>query len=60
MYNDCMQMKAAAHCGFGDCALFREVGTIIRSLECYPSEAELQDMLQEVEEEEPTGTSLCK
>ncbi|XP_064394582.1 dynein regulatory complex protein 8-like [Halichondria panicea] len=33
----------------------REVGTIIRSLGCYPSEAELQDMIQEVEEEEPTG-----
>lgn len=33
----------------------REVGTIIRSLGCYPSEAELHDMLQEVEEEEPTG-----
>ena len=34
----------------------REVGTVIRSLGCYPSEADLQDMLQEVEEEEPTGT----
>jgi Ca2+-binding EF-hand superfamily protein len=33
----------------------REVGTIIRSLGCYPSEAELGDMLTEVEEEEPTG-----
>ena len=33
----------------------REVGTIIRSLNCYPSEAELHDMIQEVEEEEPTG-----
>ena len=33
----------------------REVGTIIRSLHCYPSEAELHDMIQEVEEEEPTG-----
>ncbi len=33
----------------------REVGTIIRSLGCCPSEAELHDMLQEVEEEEPTG-----
>ena len=38
------------------CAYFsREVGTIIRSLGCYPSEAELDDMLKEVEEEEPTG-----
>ena len=33
----------------------REVGTIIRSLGCCPTEAELQDMLQEVEEEELTG-----
>jgi Ca2+-binding EF-hand superfamily protein len=33
----------------------REIGTIIRSLGCYPSESELQDMLQEIEEEEPTG-----
>ena len=35
--------------------LSREVGTIIRSLSCYPLEAELHDMIQEVEEEEPTG-----
>ena len=35
--------------------VYREVGTIIRSLNCYPSEAELGDMIQEVEEEEPTG-----
>ena len=27
----------------------------MRSLGCYPSEAELGDMLAEVEEEEPTG-----
>ena len=27
----------------------------MRSLGCYPSEAELSDMLSEVEEEEPTG-----
>ncbi len=33
----------------------REVGTIIRSLGCYPSEAELRDMIREVEEDEPTG-----
>ncbi|KAH3853176.1 dynein regulatory complex protein 8-like [Dreissena polymorpha] len=33
----------------------REVGTIIRSLGCVPSEAELHDMLHEIEEEEPTG-----
>ncbi|CAG5126045.1 unnamed protein product [Candidula unifasciata] len=33
----------------------REVGTIIRSLNCCPSEAELHDMLAEVEEEESTG-----
>ena len=36
-------------------SIFREVGTIIRSLGCNPSEAELSDMLTEVEEEEPTG-----
>merc|ERR1712087_37769 len=33
----------------------REVGTIIRSLGCCPSEAELHDMLAEIEEEESTG-----
>ncbi|XP_018587965.1 dynein regulatory complex protein 8 isoform X2 [Scleropages formosus] len=33
----------------------REVGTIIRSLGCFPSEAELHEMIAEVEEEEPTG-----
>ncbi|XP_060081662.1 dynein regulatory complex protein 8-like [Ylistrum balloti] len=33
----------------------REVGTIIRSLGCCPSETELHDMLAEIEEEEPTG-----
>eukprot|EP00493_Phyllostaurus_siculus_P025421 UN25765 len=33
----------------------REVGTIVRSLGCCPSEAELHDMLAEIEEEEPTG-----
>ncbi|XP_046351310.1 dynein regulatory complex protein 8-like [Haliotis cracherodii] len=33
----------------------REVGTIVRSLNCCPSEAELHDMLAEIEEEEPTG-----
>ncbi|XP_063299278.1 dynein regulatory complex protein 8 [Pelobates fuscus] len=33
----------------------REVGTIIRSLGCCPTEGELHDMLAEVEEEEPTG-----
>ena len=36
--------------------VYREMGTVIRSLGCYPTEAEVQDMLQEVEEEEPTGT----
>ena len=35
--------------------LCREVGTIVRSLGCYPSEAELGDVLKEIEEEEPTG-----
>ncbi|KAM3931231.1 dynein regulatory complex protein 8 [Leptodactylus fuscus] len=33
----------------------REIGTIIRSLGCCPTEGELHDMLAEVEEEEPTG-----
>ncbi|XP_065791660.1 dynein regulatory complex protein 8 isoform X2 [Muntiacus reevesi] len=33
----------------------REVGTIIRSLGCCPSEGELHDLIAEVEEEEPTG-----
>uniref|UniRef100_UPI00398F07CA dynein regulatory complex protein 8 n=1 Tax=Pristiophorus japonicus TaxID=55135 RepID=UPI00398F07CA len=33
----------------------REIGTIVRSLGCCPSEAELHEMLAEVEEEEPTG-----
>ncbi|KAI7805006.1 putative EF-hand calcium-binding domain-containing protein 2 [Triplophysa rosa] len=33
----------------------REIGTIIRSLGCYPSEAELHDIIAELEEEEPTG-----
>ncbi|XP_069464107.1 dynein regulatory complex protein 8 isoform X3 [Ambystoma mexicanum] len=32
-----------------------EIGTIIRSLGCCPSEGELHDLLAEVEEEEPTG-----
>eukprot|EP00112_Aurelia_sp_Birch-Aquarium-sp1_P021577 Seg585.3 transcript_id=Seg585.3/GoldUCD/mRNA.D3Y31 product="Dynein regulatory complex protein 8" protein_id=Seg585.3/GoldUCD/D3Y31 len=33
----------------------REIGTIVRSLNCCPSEGELNDILAEVEEEEPTG-----
>jgi len=33
----------------------REVGTIVRSLGCCPSEAELHDMIVEIEEEEQTG-----
>ncbi|KAM5165382.1 dynein regulatory complex protein 8 [Mantella aurantiaca] len=33
----------------------REIGTIVRSLGCCPTEGELHDMLAEVEEEEPTG-----
>ncbi|XP_072040324.1 dynein regulatory complex protein 8-like [Amphiura filiformis] len=33
----------------------REVGTIIRSLHCCPTEGELHDLLSEMEEEEPTG-----
>uniref|UniRef100_A0A8D0GWA9 EF-hand calcium binding domain 2 n=1 Tax=Sphenodon punctatus TaxID=8508 RepID=A0A8D0GWA9_SPHPU len=33
----------------------REIGTIVRSLGCCPSEADLHDILAEVEGEEPTG-----
>ncbi|KAI2654177.1 Dynein regulatory complex protein 8 [Labeo rohita] len=33
----------------------REIGTIIRSLGCFPSEADLHDIIAELEEEEPTG-----
>ncbi|XP_028654953.1 dynein regulatory complex protein 8 [Erpetoichthys calabaricus] len=33
----------------------REIGTIIRSLGCCPSEGELHDILAEIEDEEPTG-----
>ncbi|XP_032098091.1 dynein regulatory complex protein 8 isoform X5 [Sapajus apella] len=33
----------------------REIGTIIRSLGCCPSEGELHDLIAELEEEEPTG-----
>ncbi|XP_004400537.1 PREDICTED: uncharacterized protein LOC101363217 [Odobenus rosmarus divergens] len=33
----------------------REIGTIVRSLGCCPSEGQLHDLLAEVEEEEPTG-----
>ncbi|XP_024431860.1 dynein regulatory complex protein 8 isoform X2 [Desmodus rotundus] len=33
----------------------REIGTIIRSLGCCPSEGELHELIAEVEEEEPTG-----
>eukprot|EP00741_Cyanophora_paradoxa_P004253 tig00000789_g4129.t1 len=33
----------------------REVGTVVRSLGVNPSEAELRSLIDEVEEEEPTG-----
>ncbi|XP_065838752.1 dynein regulatory complex protein 8-like [Oscarella lobularis] len=33
----------------------REIGTIIRSLGCCPTESELHDLISEVEEDEPTG-----
>ncbi|XP_037397676.1 dynein regulatory complex protein 8 isoform X1 [Pygocentrus nattereri] len=33
----------------------REIGTIIRSLGCFPTEAQLHDVIAEIEEEEPTG-----
>uniref|UniRef100_A0A8C8A6B9 EF-hand calcium binding domain 2 n=1 Tax=Otus sunia TaxID=257818 RepID=A0A8C8A6B9_9STRI len=32
-----------------------EIGSIVRSLGCFPTEAELHELLAEVEEEEPTG-----
>ncbi|XP_030643894.1 dynein regulatory complex protein 8 [Chanos chanos] len=33
----------------------REIGTIIRSLGCFPSEAELRELIDKIEDEEPTG-----
>ncbi|PKU48042.1 ef-hand calcium-binding domain-containing protein 2 [Limosa lapponica baueri] len=33
----------------------REIGSIVRSLGCFPTEAELHELLARVEEEEPTG-----
>ncbi|XP_010077221.1 PREDICTED: EF-hand calcium-binding domain-containing protein 2, partial [Pterocles gutturalis] len=33
----------------------REIGAIVRSLGCFPTEAELHELLSKVEEEEPTG-----
>ncbi|MCJ8737267.1 hypothetical protein PDJAM_G00021890 [Pangasius djambal] len=33
----------------------REIGTIIRSLGCFPTEAELHDIIAEIEEEETSG-----
>ncbi|XP_064014742.1 dynein regulatory complex protein 8 isoform X3 [Pogoniulus pusillus] len=33
----------------------REIGLIVRSLGCFPTEAELQELLAKVEEEPPTG-----
>ncbi|XP_068003780.1 dynein regulatory complex protein 8 isoform X2 [Melanerpes formicivorus] len=33
----------------------REIGLIVRSLGCFPSEAELHELLAKVEEEPPTG-----
>ena len=32
----------------------REVGNIIRSLGCYPTEVDVHDVIQEVEEDDPT------
>eukprot|EP00164_Ancoracysta_twista_P000932 GFYU01001221.1.p1 GENE.GFYU01001221.1~~GFYU01001221.1.p1 ORF type:complete len:167 (-),score=37.39 GFYU01001221.1:208-708(-) len=37
------------------CCDVREVGTIIRSLNIYPSESQLREFITEIEEEEPTG-----
>ncbi|XP_069706982.1 dynein regulatory complex protein 8 [Phaenicophaeus curvirostris] len=36
-------------------ALLLEIGSIIRSLGCFPTEAEVQEVLAKVEEEPPTG-----
>ncbi|XP_051471151.1 dynein regulatory complex protein 8 [Apus apus] len=33
----------------------REIGSIVRSLGCFPTEAELHELLAKVEEEPPTG-----
>ncbi|NXM72127.1 DRC8 protein, partial [Serilophus lunatus] len=33
----------------------RDIGCIVRSLGCFPSEAEVQELLEKVEEEEPDG-----
>ncbi|XP_060788780.1 dynein regulatory complex protein 8 [Neoarius graeffei] len=33
----------------------REIGTIVRSLGCFPTEAELHDIINEIEEEEANG-----
>ncbi|XP_020903178.1 dynein regulatory complex protein 8 [Exaiptasia diaphana] len=33
----------------------REIGTIVRSLLCCPTEGELHDILADIEEDEPTG-----
>ncbi|NXX47555.1 DRC8 protein, partial [Tricholaema leucomelas] len=38
-----------------DVLSFREIGLIVRSLGCFPTEAELQELLAKVEEEPPTG-----
>ncbi|NWS70139.1 DRC8 protein, partial [Crotophaga sulcirostris] len=34
---------------------FRDIGTIIRSLGCFPTEAEVQEVITKVEEESSTG-----
>ncbi|KFP74545.1 EF-hand calcium-binding domain-containing protein 2, partial [Acanthisitta chloris] len=33
----------------------RDFGSLVRSLGCFPSEAELTELLAEIEEQEPTG-----
>ncbi|NXT76696.1 DRC8 protein, partial [Zapornia atra] len=33
----------------------REIGSVVRSLGCFPTEAELHELLAQVEEEEPTA-----
>ncbi|XP_044123003.1 dynein regulatory complex protein 8 isoform X3 [Neovison vison] len=50
-----VRIKAGAFLPGLSSGVSREIGTIIRSLGCCPSEGELHDLIAEVEEEEPTG-----
>ena len=44
-----------AFCWFNKSQASMQVGTIIRSLNIYPTEKQLQRWIHEIEEEEPTG-----